>query len=106
MRPAPAQASGATTSYPGRRHGWEDLRTPRPVEIGHPGSMTDREDFLAWIHGALYDAELALHNGDPGPRRALWSRSEPVSVLGAWRNANGLAEVDELFTHLGASFSN
>ena len=27
-------------------------------------SMTDREDFLAWVHGALYEAELALHNED------------------------------------------
>jgi ketosteroid isomerase-like protein len=68
--------------------------------------MTDREDFLAWIYSGLYEAELALHNGDPGPRRALWSHSEPVSVLGAWRNANGLSEVDQLFTFLGESFSN
>jgi ketosteroid isomerase-like protein len=71
----------------------------------HAGGMTDREEFLAWIHGALYEAELALHNGDPGPRRALWSRNEPVSVLGAWRNANGQREVGELFTLLGDSFS-
>ncbi len=68
--------------------------------------MTDRDEFLAWIHGPLYEAELALHNGDPGPRRALWSHNEPVSVLGAWRNANGQREVDELFTLLGNSFSN
>jgi ketosteroid isomerase-like protein len=67
--------------------------------------MTDREEFLAWVHGALHDAELALHNGDPAPRRALWSRNEPVSVLGAWRNAIGQREVDELFTYLGDSFS-
>jgi ketosteroid isomerase-like protein len=67
--------------------------------------MTDREDFLAWVHSALYDAELALHNGDPVPRRALWSRNEPVSVLGAWRNAVGQDEIDELFTYLGGSFS-
>jgi ketosteroid isomerase-like protein len=67
--------------------------------------MTDREDFLAWVHGALREAELALHNGDPGPRRALWSRNEPLSVLGAWRNANGQREVSELFTSLGDSFS-
>jgi ketosteroid isomerase-like protein len=68
--------------------------------------MTVRDDFLAWINGALHEAELALHNGDPGPRRALWSSNEPVSVLGAWRNATGLREVDELFTFLGDSFSN
>ncbi len=67
--------------------------------------MTDSEDFLAWLKTALYEAELALHNGDPAPRRALWSRNEPVSVLGAWRNAQGQRELDELFTTLGNSFS-
>ena len=67
--------------------------------------MTDRDDFLAWVKTALYEAELALHNGDAAPRRALWSRSEPVSVLGAWRNAHGQRELDELFTSLARSFS-
>ncbi len=67
--------------------------------------MTDRDDFLAWVKTSLYDAELALHNGDVGPRQALWSRHEPVSVLGAWRNAFGRPELDELFTALGDSFS-
>jgi ketosteroid isomerase-like protein len=67
--------------------------------------MTDREEFLTWVRTALYEAELALHNGDAGPRRALWSRREPVSVLGAWRNANGQEEVDALFSQLAASFS-
>ena len=28
-----------------------------------------------------------------------------MSVLGAWRNANGQRELDELFTSLGESFS-
>ncbi|MCU1408609.1 MAG: hypothetical protein JWM23_689 [Microbacteriaceae bacterium] len=58
-----------------------------------------------WVESALYDAELALHNGDAAPRRALWSRNEPVSVLGAWRNAYGQQEIDELFNALGSSFS-
>jgi hypothetical protein len=26
--------------------------------------MTDRDDFLAWVKSALYEAELAVHNGD------------------------------------------
>ena len=68
--------------------------------------MTDRDDFLAWVKTTLYQAELALHNGDAAPRRALWSRNEPVSVLGAWRNAHGQDELNELFTALGRSFSN
>jgi ketosteroid isomerase-like protein len=67
--------------------------------------VDDRDDFLAWVTTELHDAELALHNGDAGPRRALWSRNEPVSVLGAWRNALGQHEVDELFTALSRSFS-
>jgi ketosteroid isomerase-like protein len=67
--------------------------------------MTDRDDFLAWVHTTLYQAELALHNGDLAPRRAIWSRKEPVSVLGAWRNAHGQHELDDLFTALGESFS-
>ena len=68
--------------------------------------MTDRDDFLAWVRTALYEAEFALHNGDAAPRRALWSRHEPVSVLGAWRAAYGQQELDQLFTALGESFSN
>ena len=67
--------------------------------------MTDRDDFLAWVKTTLYEAELALHNGDAAPRRALWSRNEPVSVLGAWRNAHGQRELDELFASLARSFS-
>ena len=67
--------------------------------------MTDRDDFLAWVRGPLRDAEEALHNGDAAPRRALWSRAEPVSVLGAWRNAHGQAQIDELFAMLARSFS-
>ena len=67
--------------------------------------MTDREDFLAWVESALYQAELALHNGDSAPRRALWSRNEPVSILGAWRNASGQHELDEVFIGLEKTFS-
>jgi hypothetical protein len=31
--------------------------------------MTDRDDFLRWVKTELYEAELALHNGDADPRR-------------------------------------
>ncbi len=51
--------------------------------------MTDRDDFLAWVGPRLYEAELALHNGDAAPRRASVVPAEPVSVLGAWRDAHG-----------------
>jgi ketosteroid isomerase-like protein len=67
--------------------------------------MADRDEFLTWVKTALYAAERALHDGQPAPRRALWSRNEPVSVLGAWRNAKGQREIDELFESLAESFS-
>jgi ketosteroid isomerase-like protein len=67
--------------------------------------MADHEEFLNWFKTTLAEAELALHNGDSAPRRALWSRNEPVSVLGAWRNAFGQQEVTTLFTELANSFS-
>jgi len=68
--------------------------------------MADRDDFLAWVRTSLHEAEVALHNGDAAPRRAIWSRDEPVSVLGAWRNAVGQQELDALFAVLGKTFSN
>ncbi len=68
--------------------------------------MTDRDAFMAWVKSALYEAEVALHNGDAAPRRAIWSRNEPVSILGALRNAYGLQEVEHAFSFLETSFSN
>ncbi len=67
--------------------------------------MTDNEDFIAWTQSRLRDAETALHNGDPEPRLALWSSSEPVSVLGAWWSATGQEEVRELFRTLAETFA-
>lgn len=67
--------------------------------------VSERDEFITWVQSDLKDAEIAVHNGDAGPRRALWSRNEPVSVLGAWKNAFGQQELDELFGHLAESFS-
>jgi ketosteroid isomerase-like protein len=67
--------------------------------------MSDRDDFLAWVNSRVRDAEIAVHDGDAGTRREIWSRQEPVTVLGAWKSATGRAEVDELFTALEETFS-
>jgi ketosteroid isomerase-like protein len=68
--------------------------------------MSDLDDFLAWTKSHLRDAEIALHNGDAAPRRATWSRNDPVTVLGAWKSATGQRELSDLFGQLEASFSN
>jgi hypothetical protein len=68
--------------------------------------MSDPDDFVAWTRTRLRDAETALHNGDPGPRLAIWSTLEPVSVFGAWRTAVGQEAVRDLFHNLADTFSN
>ncbi len=67
--------------------------------------MGEYEEFVTWVQSVLVEAEIALHNGDAGPRRAIWSRNDPVSVLGAWQDAHGPEQVDDLFTLLAESFS-
>ncbi|MGW1345979.1 nuclear transport factor 2 family protein [Kribbella sp. NPDC002412] len=67
--------------------------------------MTERADFLEWVTTRLRDAEVAIHNGDAGPRRVLWSRQDPVTVLGAWMTGTTWAEAEEIFGKLEDSFS-
>jgi len=67
--------------------------------------VSDLDDFLTWAGTRLRDAEVALHNGDAGPRLEIWSRREPVTVLGAWRSATGQKEVRDLFPELATTFS-
>ena len=67
--------------------------------------MSDRDEFLAWVNSRVREAEIAVHDGDAGPRREIWSRQEPVTVLGALKSATGRAEVDELFATLEQTFS-
>jgi ketosteroid isomerase-like protein len=67
--------------------------------------MEDR-GFLEWFETTWRDAEMALHNGDAGPRDTItWSRREPVTLFGAWRNATNADEAREVFRALEASFS-
>jgi ketosteroid isomerase-like protein len=75
------------------------------VNMEEHGGMRQREEFVIWVHTVLRAGEVAVHNGDASPRRAIWSRNDPVTVLGAWKNASGQAELDELFAHLAESFS-
>jgi ketosteroid isomerase-like protein len=67
--------------------------------------MGARDEFLQWVGSRLEEAEIAIHDGDAGPRRAIWSQNEPVSVFGAWQNAIGQQEVGALFGMLEDSFT-
>jgi ketosteroid isomerase-like protein len=68
-------------------------------------AMSDLDDFLATTLDRQIKAEEAVHNGDLGPRLAMWSTKDPVTVLGAVRSAIGWDEVSRLFRWLGSGFS-
>jgi len=64
------------------------------------------DEFLAATTSRFEEAEIGLHNGDAGPRIAMWSHNEPVTVFGAAASVYGWTEVGPLFERLAASFSN
>ena len=67
--------------------------------------MNDVDDFTATVVPLLRDDIVGLHNGDIGPRMALWSPNEPVTLFGAELNARGWDEVGRAFERLAASFT-
>jgi len=67
--------------------------------------VSEKQEFLAAALPRQREAEIAILNGDPGPRKMLWSHNDPVTVLGADRTANGWSEVEALFDWLGSNFS-
>lgn len=66
---------------------------------------TEAERFLTEMLPQQRAAEQAIHNGDPAPRLALWSRNDPVTVFGAGRNGFGWAEIEPLFATVASWFS-
>src|SRR5579872_1109714 len=68
--------------------------------------MTEVEDFLATAMPRLTEADQALHNGDAGPRMALWSHRDPVTLLGAAFSGHGWDEIRPVFSRLASSLSN
>ena len=64
--------------------------------------MIETETFLASMLPALKAADTALHNGDAAPRKALWSRREPVTLFGAAMMTTGWPEVEAVFDRLVA----
>ena len=61
--------------------------------------------FLATTLPRLQHAETALHNGDAGPRMALWSHDDSVTLFGGVMGGSGWAKIERIFRHLGESFS-
>ena len=63
------------------------------------------DEFLADVLPRLHATEVALHEGDPGPRAALWSHADPVTLFGAERSASRWQELDATFRWVASRFS-
>lgn len=67
--------------------------------------MSEVEDFLAVTMPRFVEAETALVHGDAGPRIAMWSHNEPVTLFGALTTKTGWDDVRPVFEWLADSFS-
>ena len=67
--------------------------------------MTDVDDFVAETHPRLVTELQALHNGDPGPRLAMWSTTDPVTLFGAAMSGQGWEQVSGIFRAIASRWS-
>jgi ketosteroid isomerase-like protein len=67
--------------------------------------MTELDTFLDMTLPRIKTADTALHNGDASQRIAMCSQTEPVTLFGAARSANGWAEIRPIFDALASQFS-
>jgi ketosteroid isomerase-like protein len=67
-------------------------------------SAVDSATFAEEVVSLLREEVEALHRGDAGPRMALWSQQEPVTLLGAWLTARGWSETEAVFGRLTQLF--
>ena len=67
--------------------------------------MADVDEFLASVLPTLTAADTALHDGDAGPRIALWSREDPVTLFGALQIKTGWREIAPTFEWVASRFS-
>ncbi len=64
------------------------------------------DEFLAEMLPKQVAAEEAIHEGDAEPRRALWSRHDPVSLFGAAVAVKtGWDDVSQTFDWVASQFS-
>jgi ketosteroid isomerase-like protein len=67
--------------------------------------VNDSDDFRAML-ARQAQAEAAVIYGDVEPRMNLWSRRDPVSLLGAFGpNRTGWVQVSEIFRWVASRFS-
>ena len=76
------------------------------TDLKKESKLSETEDFLQSVLPRLTQADTALHNGDSGPRIALWSRNDPVTLFGALQIKSGWRDVGQVFEWVASRFSN
>ena len=67
--------------------------------------MDDKAELVQALVARMKAADDALHSGDAGPRKALWSTEEPVTVFGAAMSATGPVETQATFEWVASRFT-
>jgi ketosteroid isomerase-like protein len=67
--------------------------------------MADVDGFLASVLPPLTAADTAIHDGNAGPRIALWSHTDPVTLFGALQIKTGWREIEPVFEWVASRFS-
>jgi ketosteroid isomerase-like protein len=65
----------------------------------------ETKEFVEEFLPTHIEAERRLHAGDAQPRMDLWSRIDPVTVLGAKESGQGWAELEKMFREVAGWFS-
>lgn len=65
----------------------------------------ETRQFLTEFLPKHVEAERQIHGGDPNPRMDLWSRKDPITVLGAKESGQGWAQLEPMFTAVAGWFS-
>ena len=65
----------------------------------------DKAEFLEALVARMKAADDALHSADAGPRKALWSTNDPVTVFGAAMSAIGPVETQATFDWVASRFT-
>jgi ketosteroid isomerase-like protein len=68
--------------------------------------MSELDEFRSTILARQAQAEEEFVHGDPEPRMKLWSRRDPVSLMGAWGpNMTGWEELSRIFRWVASRFT-
>lgn len=66
--------------------------------------MTTVQEFLDRLLPQFTEAEISLHSGEVGPRLALLSRREPVTLFGAGKSGFTSQEAEGVFRWVASTF--